>query len=179
MYYGRIYDCDVQNGIGMRVSPFVSGCTQHRPECFNPETWDFHFGNPFTPEVQKAVLEAVNKDYIDGLTVLGGEPWEPENQRVLLPFFEDFRSTCTRKSLWTFSGYTWEELTDPNNTRCHTRDTLPMLALTDILIDGEFHIAEKDVSLRFRGSRNQRILDVPRSLEAGKPVLSPYMGKQS
>ena len=179
MKYAEIKEYDIANGPGVRISLFVSGCRNACPGCFNPETWDFHFGNPFTPEVQKAVLEAVNKDYIDGLTVLGGEPWEPENQRVLLPFFEDFRSTCTRKSLWTFSGYTWEELTDPNNTRCHTRDTLPMLALTDILIDGEFHIAEKDVSLRFRGSRNQRILDVPRSLEAGKPVLSPYMGKQS
>lgn len=175
MNFGQIFYTDTANGIGCRISLFVSGCTHHCDECFNQETWDFHYGRPFTDADADDVVEHLKPSYIDGLSLLGGEPMEPANQEALRPLLERVRRECPGKTVWIYSGYTFEELTDPENKRCHTADTLPILSMTDILVDGEFKKNLKDVRLLFRGSSNQRILDVPASIAAGKAVLSKFM----
>lgn len=169
MNYGNIKTCDVSNGIGVRTSLFVSGCTHHCKGCFNAETWDFSYGRPFTAETEEQIFAELGKSYISGLSVLGGEPFEPENQRALLPFLRRVRERFPEKTIWVYSGYTWEELTYSSRARCETTDE--MLSLVDVLVDGEFVEARKDISLRFRGSDNQRIIDVPRSVSAGVIVL--------
>lgn len=169
MNYGNIKTCDVSNGIGVRVSLFVSGCTHHCKGCFNAETWDFTYGQPFTEETERFLFSELSKSYITGLSVLGGEPFEPENQRVLLPFLHRMRESFPEKTIWVYSGYTWEELTGESRARCEA--TGEMLSLLNVLVDGEFVEARKDISLRFRGSDNQRILDVPASLVAGQAIL--------
>lgn len=169
MYYSEIKDCDVANGVGVRVSLFVSGCTHHCKGCFNAETWDFSHGRPFTRETENRLLEMLDKTYISGLTLLGGEPFERSNQQGLLPFLRRMRQTLPQKTIWAFSGYTWEELTGQSRARCEETDEI--LSLLDVLVDGEFVEEEKDISLRFRGSANQRILDVSTSLKKGAPVL--------
>ena len=166
MYYGSIKPCDIANGTGVRVTLFVSGCT-HR--C---QTWDFRYGQPFTAETEEALLEALDRPYISGLTLLGGEPFEPDNQRALLPFLRRLRRQLPGKTVWAFSGYTWEELTGQSRARCEATGAL--LSLVDVLVDGEFVEALRDISLRFRGSSNQRLLDVPASLAAGRPI--PWEG---
>ena len=170
MYYGEIKNCDIANGEGVRVTLFVSGCTNHCKNCFQPQTWDFTYGQPFTKETEEQLLSLLAPSYINGLTLLGGEPFEPENQRELLPFVRNFKALYPAKTVWCYSGYTWEQLTgaEPSPARCEVTDEL--LALLDVLVDGRFVQAEYDISLRFRGSRNQRLLDVPKSLAAGQPV---------
>ncbi len=219
MYYGSIKPCDIANGTGVRVTLFVSGCTHRCKGCFQPQTWDFRYGQPFTAETEEALLEALDRPYISGLTLLGGEPFEPDNQRALLPFLlrygqpftaeteeallealdrpyisgltllggEPFepdnqrallpflrrlRQQLPDKTVWAFSGYTWEELTGQSRARCEATGAL--LSLVDVLVDGEFVEALRDISLRFRGSSNQRLLDVPASLAAGRPI--PWEG---
>lgn len=173
MHYGQIYFCDTANGIGMRTSLFVSGCRHHCRECFNPETWDFAYGEPYTDAVEEEILDSLNHDYINGLTVLGGEPMEPENQKVVRRLLTRVKQTLPGKSVWIYSGYTWEELHD-RTKNCCTEDTAPILDCTDILVDGEFVLSKKDISLRFRGSSNQRIIDVQETIRTGQIVLSPY-----
>lgn len=172
MHYGEIKNCDIANGEGVRVTLFVSGCTNHCPDCFQPQTWDFRYGQPFTAETEEALLEALDRPYISGLTLLGGEPFEPDNQRALLPFLHRLRQQLPDKTVWAFSGYTWEELTGQSRARCEATGAL--LSLVDVLVDGEFVEALRDISLRFRGSSNQRLLDVPASLAAGRPI--PWEG---
>ena len=170
MNYGNIKECDIADGPGVRVSLFVSGCRHHCKGCFNSETWDFQYGVPFTEETQDKILELLKPGYIQGFTLLGGEPFEPENQRALLPFLQKVREKYPQKDIWCFSGFTWEELrTEGSHSRCECTDG--MLSCLDVLVEGRFVEAEKDISLRFRGSRNQRILDVPRSLRSGAPVF--------
>lgn len=169
MNYGNIKTCDVSNGIGVRTSLFVSGCTHHCKGCFNAETWDFSYGQPFTAETEALLLAELGKSYVSGLSVLGGEPFEPDNQRALLPFLRRVRESFPGKTIWVYSGYTWEELTGGSRARCEA--TEEMLSLIDVLVDGEFVEARKDISLRFRGSGNQRIINVPHSLAAGVIVL--------
>ena len=167
MYYGEIKKCDIADGEGVRVTLFVSGCTNHCEGCFQPQTWDFHFGKPFTPETEAELLELLAPSYINGLTLLGGEPMEPENQRALLPFVRRVRETLPDKTVWCYSGFTLEELlTDGSHPRCEVTDEL--LSLIDVLVDGRFILAQKDISLKFRGSRNQRIIDLPETLKTGK-----------
>ena len=170
MYYGEIKNCDIANGPGVRVSLFVSGCTHHCKGCFNEVAWDFDYGQPFTQQTIRTILDMMKPGYIKGLTLLGGEPFEPENQRELLPFVRNFKALYPAKTVWCYSGYTWEQLTgaEPSPARCEVTDEL--LVLLDVLVDGRFVQAEYDISLRFRGSRNQRLLDVPKSLAAGQPV---------
>lgn len=170
MYYSVIKNCDIANGPGVRVVLFVSGCRHHCPGCFQPQTWDFSYGQPFTQDTVDELLRLLQPDYIAGLTLLGGEPMEPENQRELLPFVRNFKALYPKKTVWCYSGYTWEQLTGavPCHARCEVTDEL--LGLLDVLVDGRFVQAEHDISLRFRGSRNQRLLDVPKSLAAGEPV---------
>ena len=152
----------------------MSGCTHHCPGCFNEETWDFNFGDPFTREVEDDIIEHLRPSYIDGLSLLGGEPMEAQNQRALLPFLERLKQEVPRATIWIYSGYTFEELLDTENRRCHTEATRRILELADILVDGKFILAEKDVKLRFRGSRNQRILELKESLKENHPVHSRY-----
>ena len=159
MNYGQVFYADTANGIGARISLFVSGCTHHCPGCFNEETWDFNFGDPFTREVEDDIIEHLRPSYIDGLSLLGGEPMEAQNQRALLPFLERVKHEVPHATVWIYSGYTFEELLDETNSRCHTEATRRILELADILVDGKFILAEKDVKHRFRGSRNQRILE--------------------
>lgn len=174
MNYGQVFYADTANGIGARISLFVSGCTHHCPGCFNEETWDFNFGDPFTREVEDDIIEHLRPSYIDGLSLLGGEPMEAQNQRALLPFLERVKHEVPHATVWIYSGYTFEELLDKENRRCHTEATRRILELADILVDGKFILAEKDVKLRFRGSRNQRILELKESLKENRPVHSRY-----
>ena len=170
MNYSVIKKFDISNGPGVRVSLFVSGCTHHCKGCFNPETWSFDFGQEFTTDTEEEILEALRPDHIRGLSLLGGEPFEPQNQARLLPFVKRVREAFPEKTIWCYTGYTLEtdilaeRLGDPSVT-------MALLRNLDVLVDGEFHEAEKDPSLRFRGSKNQRIIDVTKSLEAGKTVL--------
>lgn len=167
MYYGEIKDCDIANGEGVRVSLFVSGCTNRCKNCFQPQTWDFYYGQPFTAETEQKLLDMLSPTYINGLTVLGGEPFEPENQRCLLPFLRRVRSTYPQKTIWAFSGFTLEELqSDGSHPRCEVTDEL--LSLLDVLVDGRFVEELKDISLRFRGSRNQRLIDLKATRAAGE-----------
>lgn len=173
MNYGRIYYADIANGVGCRTSLFLSGCRNCCKECFNPETWDFSYGSPFDAEVRDKVISSIKPSYIEGLSILGGEPMEPENQEDLLPFLKDVKTACPDKTVWLYSGFTWEELTGSvPGARCRTEWTDEILPLIDILVDGRFEIGQKNISLRFRGSENQRIIDVPASLKAGSPVLA-------
>ena len=172
MYYGSIKPCDIANGTGVRVTLFVSGCTHRCKGCFHPQPGDFRSGQPFPAETEEALLEALDRPYISGLTLLGGEPFEPDNQRALLPFLHRLRQQLPDKTVWAFSGYTWEELTGQSRARCEATGAL--LSLVDVLVDGEFVEALRDISLRFRGSSNQRLLDVPASLAAGRPI--PWEG---
>lgn len=172
MNYGQIFDCDVANGPGLRVSLFVSGCTHHCDGCFNPETWDFAYGKPYAEDVQQEVLDKLSRPYIAGLTILGGEPMEPANQRALLPLLKAVRKTMPSKTVWVYSGYTFEELT-AETARCRCEVTDEFLSLVDVLVDGEFVLGQKDITLKFRGSRNQRVLNVSASLRSGRPEWIP------
>ena len=164
MYYGEIKNCDIANGVGVRVSLFVSGCTNHCEQCFQPETWDFTYGKPFTRQTEETLLSLLAPSYIDGLTLLGGEPFEPENQRALLPFLCRVRAQYPQKTIWSFSGFT-------PGSYAHCAETEEMLSLLDVLVDGRFILAQKDISLRFRGSKNQRLIDLNRTRAEGRVVL--------
>lgn len=171
MNYCEIKYCDIANGEGVRTTLFVSGCTNHCEECFQPQTWDFGYGQPFTPEVEEAILASLKPYYVNGLTLLGGEPFEPKNQRALIPFLRRVREELPNKTIWCFSGFTldgelWQDGSYP---RCEVTDD--MLALLDVLVDGRYVKELKDISLRFRGSSNQRIIDMPATLQSGKIVL--------
>lgn len=167
MNYGQIKKTDIANGEGVRVSLFVSGCRRRCPNCFNPETWSFGYGKPFTAGTEAEIYEALSKSYINGLTVLGGEPFEPENQRALLPFLRRVRTKFPEKTIWCYSGSTLEEILAPDNAY-HCEATEALLHLIDVLVDGPFIEAQKDISLKFRGSSNQRLIDMKKSAECGK-----------
>ena len=171
MHYANIKYCDISNGPGVRTSLFVSGCTHHCKNCFNAVTWDFAYGNPFTPEVEKTILQQTAPRYIAGLSLLGGEPMEPENQPALLAFVRRFKQQFPDKTVWCYSGYTWEQLTGKSVSRCRCEATDELLALLDVLVDGEFVQELHDITLRFRGSSNQRLIDVPATLKNGAVTL--------
>lgn len=163
MNYGEIKKYDIANGEGVRVSLFVSGCTHHCPGCFNQATWDFDFGKPYTKETEEEILEALAPDYIAGLTLLGGEPFEPKNQEVLTGLLKRVRQRYPDKTVWCYTGYLFDkELLGESRARCEYTDE--MLELIDVLVDGRFVEGLKDITLRFRGSSNQRIIDVRASL---------------
>ncbi len=170
MYYGEIKDCDIANGPGVRISLFVSGCTNHCENCFQPQTWDFCYGQPFTKETEDKIISMLAPSYIKGLTLLGGEPFEPKNQVELLPFVKRVREVYPNKTVWAFSGFTYEELCDeaayPN---CDV--TKELLSNIDVLVDGRYVERLRNISLRFRGSENQRIIDLAETRRTGKVVL--------
>ena len=170
MYYGEIKDCDIANGEGVRVTLFVSGCTNGCKGCFQPQTWAFDYGEPFTSATEAKLLDMLSPGYINGLTLLGGDPFEPENQRALLPFLRRVREKLPRKTIWAFTGFTYEQLlTDGSHPRCEATDE--MLGLIDVLVDGPFVQKLHDISLRFRGSSNQRLIDMDATRKAGEVVL--------
>lgn len=170
MYYGKIKNCDIANGEGVRVSIFVSGCTNHCKNCFQPETWSFNYGKPYTKDTENELLRLLEPGYINGLSVLGGEPLEPANQPEVLKLIERVRHEYPKKNIWVFSGFTFEELkTDGAYPR--TKYTDELLGSIDVLVDGRFDQSLYDISLRFRGSSNQRLIDMPATLSAGKIVL--------
>lgn len=170
MNYAEIKHVDIANGVGARTTLFVSGCTHRCPGCFQPETWDFAYGNEFTEEVADSIVESLRPSYVAGLTLLGGEPMEPENQRVLVGLLERVREELPDKTIWCFTGDLLEDLLDPSSPRrCEVTDR--MLACIDVLVDGPFVLALKDITLRFRGSSNQRLIDLPATLAKGEVVL--------
>ena len=167
MNYGAIKNCDIANGEGVRVSLFVSGCRNHCPGCFQPETWDFDYGQPFTAETESELLRLLKPRYINGLTLLGGDPFEPENQRALLPFLRRMKGALPGKTVWAYTGYTWEQLTSGEH-RVSLPETMELLSLIDVLVDGPFVEMKKDIRLRFRGSANQRVINVQNSIAASQ-----------
>lgn len=171
MNYGSIKKCDIANGLGVRVSLFVSGCTHHCQGCFNPETWDFNYGKKYTFETQKEIIEALKKDYISGLTLIGGEPFELSNQEVLVDLVRNVKETLPNKNIWCYTGYNYEnDLLKPGRAYCQFTNEL--LSYIDVLVDGPFEINKKNINLKFRGSENQRIILVQESLKNKKTILS-------
>ncbi len=169
MYYAAIKPCDIANGPGVRVSLFCSGCTHRCAGCFQPETWNFRYGEPFTAEVRETLLRRLAPDYIAGLTLLGGEPFEPENQSALLPFVVSVREKYPQKTIWAYSGFTLEAL--QRRAGDDGAITKAMLGQIDVLVDGPFVEAKKQLGLRFRGSENQRLIDLRGTEAAGEVVL--------
>lgn len=170
MNYATFRTHDVANGPGVRVSLFVSGCTHRCKGCFNAEAWDFSYGEPYTAELEERIISALAPDYIKGFSLLGGEPFEPSNQETLVGLLERIKATYPQKSVWCYTGYDFER----DILACHLGApdiTRRMIGAVDVLVDGEFVEEKKDLSLRFRGSSNQRIINVPASLKDGKVVL--------
>lgn len=167
MNYATIKNCDIANGPGVRVSLFVSGCTHHCPGCFNEVAWDFDYGQPFTQQTIDSVLDMLRPDYIRGLTLLGGEPFEPQNQGPVVELLRQVKQQLPEKSIWAFSGY----LFDKDMLSGRLGDLGEYLSYLDVLVDGRFVESKKNLSLRFRGSENQRLIDVPASLRSGTVVL--------
>lgn len=163
MNYGKINKTDIANGPGVRVSLFVSGCRNHCKGCFNPETWDFNYGNAFGEKELDELLEALDKDYISGLTILGGDPFEPENIRAVYIISLAVKTTFPNKSVWVYTGYTFEYLKDVYSEY--------LMRHIDVLVDGRFVEELKDITLKFRGSKNQRIIDMQASLSNNEVVL--------
>ena len=170
MNYATIKNCDIANGPGVRVSLFVSGCTHRCKGCFNEIAWDFDYGQPFTQQTVDQILDMMKPAYIKGITLLGGEPFEPSNQPALVDLLRQVRAAYPEKSVWAYSGYIFDRdilpgrLGDPAVTR-------QLLSHLDVLVDGPFILEQKNLSLRFRGSSNQRLIHVPASLERGEVVL--------
>ncbi|MGO5113870.1 anaerobic ribonucleoside-triphosphate reductase activating protein [Candidatus Avoscillospira sp. LCP25S3_F1] len=169
MNYAAIKPCDIANGPGVRVSLFVSGCTHHCPGCFQPETWDFQYGSPFTEDTVAHILDLLAPDYVEGLTLLGGEPMEPANREALLPLLDAVRQRYPKKSIWCYTGYTFEVLRAGKPGPKETIDA--MLSHLDVLVDGPFVESKKNLNLRFRGSSNQRLIAIPSSISTGCTIL--------
>ncbi len=168
LYYANIKPLDIADGEGVRVTLFVSGCRNHCEGCFQPETWCFTYGQPYTEETEHQLIEALKPDYVDGLTLLGGEPFEPENQRELIHLIDRVRSAYPNKTIWAYSGYTIEDMLSDHHPHCEC--TQQMLSQIDVLVDGRFVRELKDISLAFRGSSNQRVIDVQRTLREGRVI---------
>lgn len=169
MNYATIKNCDIANGPGVRISLFVSGCTHHCKGCFNEVAWDFGYGDPFTKETEDYILELLKPSFIRGLTLLGGEPFEPENQPAIVGLLRRVKEAYPEKSIWAYSGYLYEKIT--SGTLGDWEVTKEFLSDLDVLVDGRFIEERKNLSLRFRGSDNQRLIDVPATLQSGEIVL--------
>ena len=170
MNYATVKYFDIANGLGIRTSLFVSGCTHRCKNCFNSEAWDFNYGQPFDDTIQQQIINSLKNPFCDGLSLLGGEPFEPSNQKGLLPFLKRAKKEIPNLNIWCYTGYLFDEelLKD---SRAKTEDTLEMLKLIDVLVDGKFVEELKNLNLRFKGSENQRIIDVKKSLEENKVIL--------
>lgn len=178
MKYANIKKNDIANGPGVRVSLFVSGCRHHCKGCFNEIAWSFNYGNDFTNEVEKEIIEALSPDYIAGLTVLGGEPFEPENQKGLVDFLKKVKELYPNKTIWVYTGFILDkEILGPSRANCQS--TKELLGLIDVLVDGRFEEDKKDIALIFKGSSNQRIIDMKKTLEEARIVFNPLNDKKS
>ena len=162
---------NIANGEGVRTSVFVSGCRHRCPDCFNEIAWDFSYGRAFDDEVKKEITDSVKPSWIAGISVLGGEPFEPENQRELLDFLKEFKKAFPGKTIWCYSGFTFEEIIGREKSRAYTDISLELLSLLDVLVDGRFVKELKKITLKFRGSENQRVIDVQKTLRENKIVL--------
>ncbi|MGN0427517.1 MAG: anaerobic ribonucleoside-triphosphate reductase activating protein [Agathobacter sp.] len=171
MNYAEIKYCDIANGLGCRTVLFVSGCRNACKGCFQPQTWAFDYGNEFDEKVQKEILDSLAPAYVQGLTLLGGEPFEEENQKDLLPFVRKVKELYPKKNIWAFTGYIYDKDLIPGG-RKYTEDTDELLSLIDILVDGPFKEEEKDITLKFRGSRNQRVIDLQKTRKSGTIALA-------
>ena len=169
MNYATIKNCDIANGPGVRISLFVSGCTHHCKGCFNEVAWDFDYGEPFTQQTIRTILDMMKPGYIKGLTLQGGEPFEPENQGPIVELLRQVKKAYPQKSIWAFSGYLYEKIT--SHTLGDWAVTQEFLSYLDVLVDGPFVEEKKNLALRFRGSENQRLIDMPATLASGKIVL--------
>lgn len=170
MNYASIKQYDIANGIGVRISLFVSGCTHHCKGCFNREAWDFKYGKSFTKDIENEIIKYLEPNYIKGLSLLGGEPFEENNVKVLLPFIKRIKDIYPNKDIWAYSGYLFEELLEKKISK-------ELLKYVDVLVDGKFVVKLKDPSLPFRGSSNQRIIDVKNSFKKGSVIFHPKMRK--
>ncbi len=167
MNYSAVKYCDIANGTGVRTVLFVSGCRNGCKGCFQPETWDFSYGEEFTQEVMEQILDSLKPPYIQGLTLLGGDPFEPENQEGLLPFLQQVKKAYPTKDIWAYTGYLLDRDLIPGGKR-HTKDTDEMLSLIDVLVDGPFIEEEYSILLKFKGSSNQRVIDCKHFLDTGE-----------
>ena len=172
MHIGEILKADSANGTGIRVSVFVSGCTNHCDGCFQPETWDFNYGVEYTPEIENQIITELKRPQYEGLTILGGEPFEPENQKDVLGLIRMVKEKTSDRNIWMYTGFVYEKDLLPGGRR-HTEYTDEILDSIDILVDGRFELERKNISLRFRGSENQRILDMKRTRKEGRVIPSP------
>lgn len=170
MHYGNIKSFSIENGVGVRVSLFVSGCRNHCKNCFSQQTWDFDFGEPFTEETRQELLKELEPSHIAGLTILGGEPFEPENQKELLPLIKTVREALPDKTIWMYTGFTFEELNGDTRGNCGEL-TQEIFSNIDVLVDGRFIEEKKNLRIRFRGSENQRIINMKETLKNGHIVL--------
>lgn len=175
MNYSTIKKYDIADGEGVRVTLFVSGCTNHCEGCFQSETWDFCYGQPYTQETEAEILEALGKEYIQGLTLLGGEPFEPENQKELVGLLRKVREVYPNKDIWSYTGFVLDKDLVPGGRR-YGEHTDEMLSLIDVLVDGPFVLAKRNLMLKFRGSENQRVIDMAATRETGQVVLSKLNG---
>jgi anaerobic ribonucleoside-triphosphate reductase activating protein len=174
MNYATIKWTDIANGEGVRISLFVSGCTHHCKNCFNQVAWDFDYGEPFTDQVAEKIMQELAPFYISGLSLLGGEPLEPQNQKTLLPFVREVKKRYPNKTVWCYTGYVLDEKTgELCETGKNTPQTKELISLFDVLVDGAYVEELKDIRLKFRGSANQRVIDVPKTLAKGECV--PYL----
>ena len=172
MHYGEIKKFDIADGPGVRVTLFVSGCTNRCPGCFQPETWDFDYGKPYDEAMEQRIMDELKKPYYRGLTILGGEPFEPSNQRELVKLLRRVRKELPAKDIWMYTGFTYEDELAPGGAK-HTEVTDEILDSIDVLVDGRFVLAKKNLALRFRGSENQRIIDMKKTRAAGSVMLHP------
>lgn len=168
MHFASIKNFDIANGVGVRVSLFVSGCNHHCKECFNQEAWDFNYGEEFTDNEMNKIIDMLKPDYIKGLTLLGGEPMELVNQKGILPLVKKVKELYPNKTIWCYSGFTFEQIMKMMEEWETTRE---LVKYFDVLVDGKFMIEKKDLSIKFRGSSNQRLIDFPKSLEKKEVVL--------
>lgn len=170
MNYGKIKNLDIANGEGVRISLFVSGCTHHCKNCFNQETWDFNYGEPFTQDTINQIIKLLKPKHVAGLTLLGGEPLHPNNQPYILDLIKQIRVKFgDNKNIWCYTGYTYDDLS--NKKRAHTSSTDEILSNIDVLVDGLYIDELRNISLKFRGSSNQRVIDVKKTLQSDKVIL--------
>ena len=170
MYYGELKKRDIANGPGVRVALFVSGCTNHCEECFNRATWDFNYGKEYSQDTENEIIEALRPDFVRGISLLGGEPMEPKNQPQLLKLIKRIRKELPKKDIWCYSGFTLEELLD-KKAYPHTEIVEEMLSLMDVLVDGRYEKEKRNLMLKFRGSENQRLIDLKETLKGQKVIL--------
>ena len=172
MKFGQIFECDIANGEGCRTSLFVSGCTHHCKECFNPETWDFDYGQEYTGQTEDFIIDSLRPEYIKGLTILGGEPMEPENQPEVLSVLRSFKEKYPDKTVWLYTGNLYEELIgERGEHRTFLPVTAELLSFVDVLVDGRYIEEEKSLGLRFRGSKNQRVIDMNETRKNGRVTI--------